>query len=401
MHVVVIGGGVAGILSAYYLQQAGFKVTVLEKNEHFGAEASGGNANQLSYSLIFPPISPDIISKIPKILMRQDPGIQFERLCDAKMLGWIAKAFPSIVSRRVYHNIAIKLMELHGRSRILMDAFLARHPDIDFDHRPCGRLQLYKTQDAVDDVYAAYQREQFGGSIQKLQRSELAEVEPSLDGRTQDFAGGLFIEGDQVADCESFTQKVAAFLQTQGVEMRTSAEVDALKRDGRSIRSVTLAGGEEIEADCFVMASGYQAARLLNGVGVRAPIYPVKGYTYEVKQDAPFKMSVVDTSAKLVLSPLTGRFKASSGVFFGVSNAPHEAFLKDLRSNAQALYPELDFGAAVLRSGYRPWTPNSLPIVEHSSYTNLYLNVGHGMLGWTIGHASAEELADIVTEGTA
>lgn len=401
---IVIGGGVVGALSAYYLARQGLAVTLIEKNADLGAEASAANANQLSYSHIFPPVSPALLRHVPGILIGLDPALKVRALADPRFWGWALRAMPYLLSPTLYRRTSEHIKAIHEESRSLMTGFVARHGDISFSHVKAGRLMVYDSPADMARSHAGFVMHGLGSYVQSLSYEQALEQEPGLKDR-KPFGGALFTPDDVTGDCEAFVRGLGKILQAMGVEIRTGQGVRTLVRRGDVIEAVTLANGEIIEGDIFTLTTGSWARTLLRGAGLRSvPIYPVKGYTYEIPgaagQDIPFKASIVDTSLKMVFTPLEKSLKVSNGIIFEPHGRAHdERFLGHVQRAAASIYPAIDFSSAILRSGYRPWTPNSLPVVERR-LGNLYLNIGHGMLGWTMAHGTAKRLANIIRRDT-
>jgi D-amino-acid dehydrogenase len=400
--IIVIGGGVVGALSAYYLAQGGHEVTLLERNPELGLEASAANANQLSYSYVFPPVAPFIVSKIPGIVLGRDPALKIRALADPQFWLWAVRALPYLLSPERSRRTSDSIRAINEESRSLMAGFVARHT-VSFSHSKAGRIVIYDKAEDLRQSLAAFQECGLSSYIHALSYEETLAREPGLKNR-KPFAGALCTPDDETGDCEAFTKALAGILQEMGVRVRTGTAVKRLIRRSDRIEGIELENGEVLEAGRIVLTAGVWARKLLRSAGLNAPIYPVKGYTYELparaKRPFPFKASIVDTGLKMVFTPLENSLKVSNGMFFTPLDRPHdERFLAHVQRAAAGIYPDIDFGEAVLRSGYRPWTPNSLPIIG-KRLDNLYLNIGHGMLGWTMAHGTAKRLADLVGRET-
>lgn len=392
---IVIGGGVVGALSAYYLAQNGLDVTLLEKNKSLGLEASAANANQLSYSHIFPPVAPFMLAKLPGIAMGRDHALKIRAWHDPRFWSWALRAAPYLLSNALYRQTTEEIKALHNESRSLMAGFTAQH-DIAFSHQPAGRLMLFDTAGEVEGSYQNFVNHGLGTYARKLSYAEALAQEPGLK-QGKPFAGAIFTHQDETGDCEAFVRGLGKTLEFMHVQIRTGTYTHRLIRKFSRIEGVELDTGEALKADIIVVASGVYAPKLLKTAGLNAPIYPVKGYTYEIPmKKLPFRASIVDMGRKMVLTPLDSSLKISNGIFFQpIRNDDDARFLAHVQKAARAVYPELDFTKAILRSGYRPWTPNSLPIVARK-LDNLYVNIGHGMLGWTMAQATAFRLARLV-----
>lgn len=391
---LVIGGGVVGALSAYYLSKQGFKVTIVERNQGLGLEASAANANQLSYSHIFPPVAPFIAPKIPRILMGLDPALKVRSLTDIHFWSWVLQAAPTLLSNARYRKVSEEIKAIHEESRSLMAGFVARH-DISFSHLKAGRLMLYDTPEDLEHSLEGFQHNGLGQYARTLSYAQALAQEPGLAGR-KPFAGALYTPDDETGDCAAFVYGLESILKAQGVELVTGHSVKTLVREGRSIKAIKLDNGDTMEADTFVLTSGVWAKSLLKTCGLDAPIYPVKGYTYEIPGKMPFTASIIDMNLKMVFTPLENSLKVSNGIFFTrLGSKDDKRFLEHVQRSAASIYPKIDFRGATLRSGYRPWTPNSLPIIG-KKLDNFFVNIGHGMLGWTMAHGTSKRLADLV-----
>lgn len=395
---IVIGGGVVGVLSAYYLSERGLDVTLIERREDLGAEASAANANQLSYSHIFPPVAPFTLPKVPGILLGRDPALKVRSLLDPTFWVWVLRAAPYLLSKTCYRKVSEEIKRIHEESRSLMTGFVARHP-ISFSHVKAGRVMIYEKESDLDHSFDSFAHHGLGAYVRRLSYAQAIALEPALAHR-KPFAGALQTPDDETGDCAAFVLGVEDVLISKGVEIIKGRTVRTCVRQGEKIEAVILENGDTLRADVFVVTAGVWARNLLRGMGIHVPIYPVKGYTYEIPiktpSSMPFRASIVDTGLKMVFTPLDHSLKVSNGIFFIPMNRPDdEKFLAHIRKAAASIYPGIDFSQAVLRSGYRPWTPDSLPIVERR-LDNLYLNVGHGMLGWTMAHGTAKRLADLV-----
>lgn len=391
---IVIGGGVVGALSAYYLARAGFAVTLLERNADLASEASAANANQLSYSYITPPVAPFILPKLPGILMGLDPVLRLRGLTDPAFWGWAVRALPYLLSNGRFRRTADQIHALHQESRSLMAGFTARH-DIKFSYQPAGRLMIYDRAEDVEGSHSNLHDHGLGAYVRKLSYEEALKQEPGLKHR-EPFAGALFTPADETGDCQAFVRALPPILEKMGVELKTGQGVRRLIRHGARIEGVELENGERLTADITVLSAGVWAPKLLRTAGLNAPIYPVKGYTYELPmKKPPFKASIVDMGLKMVFTPLDASLKVSNGIFFQpMREDDDQKFLDRVQELAKGVYPDLNFDGATLRTGYRPWTPNSLPIVERR-LENLYVNIGHGMLGWTMAQATSKRLAEL------
>jgi D-amino-acid dehydrogenase len=397
MRIAVIGAGVAGATSAYYLARAGHEVIILDNQHQAGFGTSFANGGQLSYSYVEPMASPDLLPKLPKIVMGLDPAYVMTRLFDIQLMFWGAK-FLRQCSAAQYASNSRKLFELAVQSKAALHRLLAECP-LDFDYSRTGKLVLYPDEASLDraarsiEIKRAFQIRQ-----EKLTRAECLAREPALAGFDGDYAGGLFAEGDEAGDAGKFCRALLAQCRSRlGVTVRNDFQVLRIVREGDRVTHLQTSDGL-FHADHFVLAAGPAAVDLGRTAGLRLPIYPIKGYsiTLPVEAAAP-SVSITHVGHKVVFCKLGDRMRVAGFAEFARENrALVYDRIRALATLSERLFPgACDYGSALNGwAGERPMTPDGLPIVGPSKLNNLSLNVGHGMFGWTLSCGASERLAE-------
>ena len=394
MQIAVLGAGVVGLTSAYYLNRAGHQVTVVDRHSDVASETSHGNGGQLSYSYVAPLAGPGVLSKLPAWLVRRDAPVRLRLGADPDQWRWCLK-FALACTQRRSNLTTRKLLALSFASRSLVHAFLRDEPDADFDFSPSGKLVLHRDartmKNAIDQL--GFQRS-LGCEQEALTFDACVSLEPALSSARGHFAGGIYTRSEETADCYRFCKALEHSLRASGVHFLMNTRVDALREQGRG-RIEALTGGAAIDAEHIVVAAGPGAARMLSTAGLRLPIYPLKGYslTYALKPDtvAP-SLSVTDFARKVVYARLGNRLRvAGMADLEGYSLDLDPSRLAALRAEAAALFPmaAADCADVTPWTGLRPATPEGTPIIGPTPYRNLWVNVGHGALGFTLAAGSA------------
>jgi D-amino-acid dehydrogenase len=401
MRIAVIGAGVAGATSAYYLARDGHEVVVLDSQHQAGFGTSFANGGQLSYSYVEPMASPALLPKLPKIIMGLDPAYVMTRLFDIQLMFWGTKFLGNCTAARFADNSA-RLFSLAVRSKAALHGILQQCP-LDFDYSRTGKLVLYPDEAGLDNAARtiALKREH-GIHQEKLSRAQCLAVEPALADFHGAYAGGLFAEGDEAGDAGRFCRELLTHCRSRlGVTIRNDFQVLRLMRDGDRVAHLQTSDGL-FEADHYVLAAGPSAVELGRTAGLHLPIYPIKGYsiTLPAAAAAP-RTSITHVGHKVVFCKLGGRMRVAGFAEFARENrALVYDRIRALAALSQQLFPEAcDYGAALNGwAGERPMTPDGLPIVGPSKLRNLSLNVGHGMFGWTLSCGASERLAQDLSE---
>lgn len=399
MKVIVIGGGVIGVTAAYYLLADGHEVTLVEGRGGVGLGTSFANGGQLVASHSEPWATPATLRLMAKWLGRKDAPIVVPLRADPAFLAWGLRFLRNCTAARAAANTARNL-RLGLANRALM-AELRAATGIAYDGAQAGTLTLFR--DAAEfDAAAQHARAltAAGCSVEVADAARTAALEPALAHLGNRIAGALFAPGDELGDCHKFTAALAARCAGNGLDIRTGTSVTALEAEGdRIARVVTDAG--EVEGDEVVLAAGAWSARLARPLGLRLPIFPVKGYALTApiadKAAAP-RLGITDMSSRVVFAPLGDRLRVvSTAEFAGFDDALNLRRIALMAETARALLPgAADTAAVEPWAGLRPATPDNLPILGPTKYRNLWLDTGHGNLGWTQACASGRLVADLV-----
>ncbi|CAM3561638.1 D-amino acid dehydrogenase small subunit [Bordetella sputigena] len=393
MRVCVIGAGVVGVASAYFLARQGYEVTLLDGRPRPGEETSYANGGQLSYSYVAPLAGPGVLPSVPAWLLRDDSPLRFRPRLDPHQWRWclqFALACRGSVSRRV----TAEMLTLSYLSRDVMHALLEQEP-LSFSHLRNGKLIVYRSKALLEKARAlvAYQAGH-GAEQQVLSAGQTVAMEPALAGMRADLAGAVYTPGEEVGDCLRFTEGLFERLARQPkARILMSTRVSALRREGaRIVAAHTTAG--DIEADAYVVASGMGSRALLRSLGQDVPIYGLKGYSLSVpmKDDdaAGPAISVTDYERRIVYARIGPVLRLAAMVDIGGDAAIDERRIALLKRQAADTFPSLPLAAAQPWAGLRPATPSGKPIIGPSrAASNLWMNVGQGALGFTLACGSA------------
>jgi D-amino-acid dehydrogenase len=407
MKVVVLGAGVVGTASAWYLARAGHEVTVLDRQPDAGMETSFANGGQISASHAEPWANPGAPRTILKWLMREDAPLLFRLRADPAQWEWGLRFLVECLPGRTRRNTAqILALATYGREQLRS---LRAETGIDYDQLERGILHVYTDPVEFDAAVAATAlMREHGCDRQILTPGECAAVEPALRSCTLDLIGGAYTASDESGDACKFTQLLAKRCIERGVVFRYGAAIRGIRAEGGRVAGVVLdRGGADatLAADVYVMALGSYSAPMLRGVGIRLPIYPAKGYSITVPVADPAaapEVSITDDAAKIVISRLGNRLRAAgtaelNGYDTGINAVRCEAIVK----RTFALFPNAGSRSGIeFWAGLRPATPGNVPFVGRTRYPNLFLNTGHGTLGWTMSCGSGRLLADLLTGRT-
>lgn len=399
MRIIVVGGGVIGVTSAYWLRQAGHEVELIEQEHEAGRAVSAGNGGQLSYAYVEPLAGPDLWAKFPAILLGLDSAVRIRPHFSADALSWTASFLAHCFGPRQRATLT-DLLALAGESRAAMTELLGDVP-LDFDHAARGKLILYRDQQSLDAAgHLAEIKRAHGFKLEILDRARCLTLDPALSQYGNPFAGGIYAPEDSSGDCGKFTRVLLAHLRDRmGVEAHTSTRVARLNVwDGR-VCGVELDTGTR-RADAIVLANGIDAPRLAATIGLDLPIQPVKGYsiTAPARSAAPL-VSLTDRSEKIVFARLGDRLRAAAFADLdGWSPAVRPDRAAALQALARRLFPDgADWDRAEpIWAGQRPMTPSGRPLIGACARPGLYLNAGHGGLGWTLACGAAKRLANAV-----
>jgi len=400
MKVLVLGAGVVGVTTAWFLSKSGHEVTVLERRDAAGMETSFANGGQISVSHAEPWANPAAPLKVLKWLAREDAPLLFRLRPDPRQWLWGLSFLRECTAARTRHNIR-QIVTLGLYSRATLQALRAE-TGIAYDQRARGILHFYTSERELDAALepARVMREH-GCDIEMLSPERCIEIEPALKSARRLLVGGSFTTSDESGDAHKFTQNLARLAASRGVKFLYGKTISALAREGERIAGVCLED-EMLTADAYVVALGSYSPLLTRQVGIGLNIYPAKGYSATVPVADPAKaysVSLTDDEYKLVFSRLGDRLRiAGTAELNGYSTELNEVRCRALLRRTEALFPGAgDMERAQFWTGLRPATPSNVPYIGATRYANLYLNTGHGTLGWTHACGSARALADIVS----
>jgi D-amino-acid dehydrogenase len=396
----VLGSGVIGVASAYYLAKAGHEVTVVDRQPGPALETSFANAGEISPGYASPWAAPGIPAKAVRwLMMRHAPLILRPRL-DVETLGWMAATLRNCTEARYARNKA-RMVRLAEYSRDLLIE-LRGATGIAYDERSLGTLQLFRTQSQLDGVGKDVGvLADSGVPFEVLDAAGCIAVEPGLARAREPIVGGLRLPNDETGDCYKFTVGLADLLATMGVTFRYGTKVLGLREAGGRIVAATTADGDLV-ADAYVAALGSYTPALVRPLGLRLPVYPVKGYsmtaTITDAAGAP-ESTLLDESYKVAITRLGDRIRVGGmAEISGFNNTLHPRRRATLEHSLQSLFPDAgDVAGASFWSGLRPMTPDGTPVVGATAFPNLFLNAGHGTLGWTMACGSGQVIADAVS----
>ena len=399
MKVIVLGGGVIGVSTAYYLARSGARVTVLDRQAGPARETSFANAGQVSPGYSTPWAAPGIPLKALKWMFQKHAPLAVRLDGSLFQLQWMAQMLRNCSPERYAVNKE-RMMRVAEYSRGCLQQ-LRTETGIAYEQRTGGTLQLFRTQAQLDAVQRDIAvLEECGVPYELLAADQLASVEPALAQARDRLAGGLRLPRDETGDCHLFTQALCARARDLGVEFRFGHDIDGLVREGDRIAGVRVRG-EVFEADRYVLALGSYSRDFLRPLELDLPVYPVKGYSLTVPLVDPAlapRSTVLDETYKIAVTRFDDRIRVGGMAELGGFDLRLDPRRRaTLEMVVNDLFPGGDVGRATFWTGLRPMTPDGTPIIGATRYDNLFLNTGHGTLGWTMACGSGRLVADLVT----
>ncbi len=406
MKTIVLGAGVVGTATAYFLAKQGHEVEVVERQSGAALETSFGNGGVLHAAEVAPWSTPGMPMQILKWLGQEDAPLLVRYGAIPKMWRWGLKFIANCTAERFRQNSLTNLrLALHSIE--IVRQIRAETP-IQYDMGTGGLLKVYTSQELYDDgAKAAELFSQHGLPFTAMSPQECVAMEPSLRPTASSLAGGLHFPGDETGDCHKFTTGLAAACAALGVKFHYETEIQRLERSGGRVVAVHTSRGP-MQADNFVAALASYTPPVLKTLGIRVPIYPVKGVTITVQGDAwserP-RIPIVDEGRIFGLVPLGDRLRVSgSAEVAGYDTTPSRARCQAIVNNVIGVFPDFakcyDPATAKFWAGVRPVTPSGTPILGRSPLANLFIAAGHGHLGWTMGCGSGHVMADLIAGKT-
>ena len=399
MKIAILGSGVIGVTSAWYLSQAGHEVTVIDRQDGPALETSFANAGEISPGYASPWAAPGIPMKALRWLFMKHAPLILRPQMDMAMLRWMA-AMLGNCNERAYAINKSRMVRLAEYSRDrLID--LRRETGISYDERSQGTLQLFREQKQLDGIakdIAVLQAD--GVPFEVLDAAGCITAEPGLAGSDVPLAGGLRLPNDETGDCFKFTNALAEMAKAKGVTFLNGRTIGRIAVTDGKVSHVETDRGH-VSADAYLVAMGSYSPLLLAPLGIRLPVYPVKGYsiTVPIVDEARAPVStLLDESYKVAITRLGDRIRVGGmAELSGYSKGLPRARRDTLEYSVGSLFPGAgDLGRASFWSGLRPMTPDSTPVIGATKIPNLFLNTGHGTLGWTMACGSGHVIADII-----
>ncbi|BBB26893.1 D-amino acid dehydrogenase [Amphritea japonica] len=403
MHILILGSGVIGVTSAWYLAKQGHQVTVVDRQSSPAMETSFANAGQISPGYSAPWAAPGVPLKAVKWMMQDLAPLMVNPKINANTLKWMTKMLTNC-NQSSYHTNKARMMRLAEYSR---DCFkdLRSQLDIDYDSRTNGTLQVFRTQKQVDaaakDISVL---EECGVDYEVLDQAGCVEREPALGHVRDKIVGGLRLPGDETGDCFKFTNALAEECKKLGVEFKFDTDIEGLISDDTQIVGVKTKQGT-LTADRYLMCLGSYSTLLLANVGVVIPVYPIKGYSLTLpiidESKAPVS-TIMDETYKVAVTRFEDRIRVGgTAEITSYDTSLMEKRRKNVEFTVSDLFPGGgDIEQAEFWTGLRPMTPDGTPVLGGSRYANLYMNTGHGTLGWTMSLGSGKFVADVISGNT-
>lgn len=400
----MLGAGVIGTTSAWYLAQAGHQVTVVDRQPVPGNETSFANGGQISVSHAEPWANPHVLPRVIKWLGHENAPLLWRWRADPAQLAWGLRFLAECLPGRTRRNIAaIVAMSLYSRNRLRT---LRAELGLQYDQLERGILHIYTdSAEFSAAIRAAKVMREFGLDRDTVDVDKCLEIEPALADAKSQLVGGDYTRSDESGDAHKFTRALAERAAQAGVDFRYNLTVDRIAPGGSQIAGVLVHGAaapELLTADAYVVALGSYSPLLLKPLRMCLPVYPAKGYsaTLQLQEGvlAP-TVSLTDDEYKLVFSRLGNRLRvAGTAEFNGYNLDLNPVRCQILTQRTQQLFPNLAFaGEPEFWTGLRPATPSNVPYIGRSRFRNLWLNTGHGTLGWTMSCGSAAALADLIS----
>jgi len=400
MKICVLGAGVIGLTTAWWLAEAGHDVVVVDRHGSTGADASAANGGQLSYAFVAPLASPATLRKLPAMLMTKDGPMRIRPNFEPDLISWglrfLFACRPSVVRETVAAQLALAALSRHEMSSLCQSSGLA------FGLKTAGKLVVYRTEKEFSAARSAMMGEDVGQQI--LAPAQCIALEPALKLDAHELAGGIYTASEQVGDCAAFCAALTARMRRRGnIEWLLDTQVIGPVRSGNRLVAVETDKGE-VEADSFVLCMGAPSRGFAKRCGFYLPLYPLKGYSITLTPASAavsLRHSVTDFERKLVFAPLAASGRPTNRIA-GIADLESDDAAIDARRveilrRASAELLGIDAAGDVQAwCGLRPQTPDSRPIVGWSPLQGLFINSGHGMLGWTLACGSARLTADLI-----
>lgn len=403
MKIIVLGAGVVGTTAAWYLHQKGYEVTVIDRQPNAGLETSFANGGQISVSHAEPWANPGAPAKVLKWLMKEDAPLLFRLRADALQWRWGMQFMRECSPARTRHNI-IQMVNLGTYSRSSLQQLRAE-TGLHYDELTKGILHFYTSAREFEAALGpAELMREYGCDRKVISTAQALAIEPALASIKDKIAGATYTEADESGDAHQFTQRMAALASAQGVKFLYNTTIVGLSADASGISGVRISnaqGEQTLTADNYVLSLGSYSPQLVKPLGIDLLIYPAKGYSATmpvIRPEYAPQVSLTDDEYKLVFSRLGDRLRiAGTAELNGYSTELNEVRCQAITRRVMQLFPDaVDASQVQYWTGLRPATPSNVPYIGRSKIANLFLDTGHGTLGWTHACGSGRALADII-----
>ena len=401
MKIAVLGAGVVGVTSAWFLANAGHEVTVVDRQNAAAMETSFANGGQISISHAEPWAHPATPRQVLNWLGREDSPMLFRLRADPYQWAWGLAFLRECLPARTRANAnQIAAINRYSRAQLLA---LRADTGIEYEQQTRGILRIFQDHRALDEAVATASVEQQQGiDLRVLSAAECVQLEPALSTCIMPVVGGVWAPADESGDAHEFTEKLALLCARRGVQFRFGSHIARIEAAGGRAERVHLGNGEAIAADAYVVALGSYSPLLLRPLGISIPVYPLKGYSITLPLapgDVAPQISLSDGAHKLVMSRLGDRLRvAGTAELCGYDTSINQVRCRAIVKRTFELFPQAGRAEqAQFWAGLRPATPGGVPCIGRTRYANLYLNTGHGTLGWTMACGSGAAIADIVS----
>ncbi|MEQ8398753.1 D-amino acid dehydrogenase [Thalassobaculum sp.] len=399
MRVMVLGGGVVGVTTAYQLLKDGHEVVLVERRSGVAEETSWGNAGMIAPGHSFVWSSPRAPMILLKSLVLKDQALRFRPSADPRLWSWSLKFLAQCTHEKARTN-TLRKHQLCLYSQRLLHETLA-DAEIDYDRNTRGILYFYRSEERLAaGVEHMRILSDDGQETEVLDRDAVIRVEPSLAAARDKVAGGIYCPTDETGDCNKFTRALADECIKRGAEFHLGMEILRIDADGDAILGVETSKGR-LTADAYVLALGNHAPVFARQLGVSLPVYPIKGYSLTIpvgNHAASPTVASVDEDNLVAISSFGDRVRVTATAEFAGYDTSHKPQDFDFMLGVvRDLYPDgADFGRAEGWAGLRPMTPEGTPRFGRRKHRNLWFNSGHGHMGWTMSHAAARITADLI-----
>jgi D-amino-acid dehydrogenase len=403
MRILVMGGGIVGVTTAYQLVQDGHEVVLVERREGAGLETSWGNAGMIAPGHSFAWSSPQAPMILLKSLFARNQALRFRPSADLRLWSWSLLFLRQCTEERARLNTLRKHRLCMYSQKMLHETLAANK--LQYDRIGRGILYFHRSQESLDrGVEHMRILADDGQEIRVLDREGVVALEPSLAAAKDRIAGGIYCPTDETGDCSKFAAAIAAACERRGAEFRYGTAVLGFATDGDRIAAVQTPQGD-LRADLYVMCLGNDSPILARRLGIKLPIYPIKGYSLTIpvgNHGNPPTIGSVDENNLVAISRFGDRMRVTATAEFAGYDTRHRPRDFDFMLGvAKDLYPDgADYDRALQWAGLRPMTPEGTPIIGQSRYRNLYFNTGQGHMGWTMSHGSARIAADLIAGKT-